>query len=266
MPGKAKFRNGFWPPEDDWVFVDSDYSSAELAIMAYMAGEASLLDVVRTGKDAHMFVAQKLFPDEWAAAAEDGCIQLTTGKQCKCPKHNDLRKSGKSFNFGIPYGMTHFGLADRLNKSKDEAKSMMGDYFKTFPALKLFFDNAEKQGQEHLYIRGSAPTGRIRFFEYPGNDQDNQSIGRESKNLQIQECNASMLKVALIILRDKIRKDNLPARLHLPVHDEILSSCHKDFVNEWKDLQEDAMMKAADLFIEPGLLKVDTDILDVWTK
>ena len=78
MPGQAKFRNGFLPPEEDWVFVDSDYSSAELAIMAYLSGEEAMLDVVRTGKDAHMFVAQKLFPKEWNDAAEPGCIQLTT--------------------------------------------------------------------------------------------------------------------------------------------------------------------------------------------
>jgi hypothetical protein len=102
MPGKARFRNGFLPPEDDWVFVDSDYASAELAIMASLSGEESLLDVVRTGKDAHMFVAQKLFPTKWDAAADAGCIQLTTGKKCKCPGHDKLRKSGKAFNFGIP--------------------------------------------------------------------------------------------------------------------------------------------------------------------
>ena len=83
MPGQAKFRNGFLPPKQDWVFVDSDYSSAELAIMGYLAGEEAILDVVRTGKDAHMFVAQKLFHKIWADAAEPGCIQMTTGKKCK---------------------------------------------------------------------------------------------------------------------------------------------------------------------------------------
>jgi DNA polymerase I-like protein with 3'-5' exonuclease and polymerase domains len=266
MPGQAKFRNGFLPPEKDWVFVDSDYSSAELAIMAHLSGEESLLDVVRTGKDAHMFVAQKLFPTEWNDAAEPGCIQLTTGVKCNCPGHEKLRKSGKAFNFGIPYGMTHMGLADRLDKSKTEAKAMMDDYFKTFTKLKVFFDKAEKDGQENLYIRGAQPTGRIRFFEHPAHDQDLQAIGREAKNLQIQECNASMLKIAIMNLRYRILEEDLPAKLHLPVHDEILSSCHKDFAEDWKKIQEEEMMKAADLFLEQGLLGVDTDILERWTK
>jgi len=158
------------------------------------------------------------------------------------------------------------GLADRLDKTKTEAKIMMDDYFKTFQKLKTFFDKAEKDGQENLYIRGAKPTGRIRFFEHPANDQDLQAIGREAKNLQIQECNASMLKIAIMNLRERIRKENLPAKLHLPVHDEILSSCHKDFAEDWKVIQEEEMMKAADLFLEPGLLGVDTDILERWTK
>ncbi len=266
MPGQARFRNGFLPPEDDWVFVDSDYASAELAIMGYLAGEESILDVVRTGKDAHMFVAQKLFPQKWADAAEDDCIQMITGKKCECPKHGKLRKKGKAFNFGIPYGMTHMGLADRLDSTKTEAKLMMDDYFTTFPNLKLFFDKSEKEGQNKLHIRGALPTGRLRFFEHPANDQDHQATGREAKNFPIQECNASMLKKALITLRDRIMKDNLPARLHLPVHDEILSSCHKDFAEEWVEIQEKAMTDAADEYLEKGLLGVDTDILERWTK
>jgi DNA polymerase-1 len=158
------------------------------------------------------------------------------------------------------------GLADRLDSTKTEAKAMMDDYFKSFPKLEKFFNEAEANGQKNLYIRGAMPTGRIRFFEHPSNDMEVQAIGRESKNLQIQECNASMLKIAIIALRNRILKENLPAKLHLPVHDEILSSCHKDFADEWIKIQEKAMTDAADLFIEKGLLGVDTDVLDRWTK
>jgi hypothetical protein len=102
LPSKDNYRNAFLPPEEDWVFVDSDYSSAELAIMACIGKEDSLLEVIRNGKDAHMFVAQKLFPEEWQAAAEDGCIQLIDKSKCTCSGHEKLRKSGKTFNFGIP--------------------------------------------------------------------------------------------------------------------------------------------------------------------
>jgi len=266
MPGQARFRNGFLPPHKDWVFVDSDYASAELAIMADLAGEQSLIDVIKNGQDAHMHVAQKLFPIEWSDAADEGCVQMTTGIKCNCAGHNKLRKSGKAFNFGIPFGMTHVGLADRLDKSKDEAKLIMDDYFKNFPALKVFFDEAQKFGETNNHIIGASHTNRIRFFHPPTNNSEKQAIGREAKNLKMQECNASMLKIALVTLRDYIVANNFPAELHLPVHDEILSSCHKDYTEEWVKVQEKAMEDAADLFIEPGLLKVDTEIMDRWTK
>jgi len=266
MPGQARFRNGFLPPKDDWVFVDSDYDGAELAIMAWLAQENSLLEVIRNGQDAHMFVTEKLFPEEWKNGAEEDCIHLTTGKRCECVEHNKLRKNGKTFNFGIPFGMTHVGLADRLDKSRSEAKIMLDKYYNTFPALKKFFEKSEKFGIENNFITGAKPTFRKRFFHNPANEGEKQAIGREAKNFKIQAGNADMLKIALIKLRKYILKNNFPAKLHLPVHDEILSSCHKDKADEWLLIQEKAMKDAADLFLEQGLLTVGSKIMDRWTK
>jgi len=234
--------------------------------MAWLAKEDSLLDVVRSGKDAHMFVAQKLFPKEWAEGAEDTCIQVTTGMKCECVMHNKLRKSGKAFNFGIPFGMSYIGLADRLDKPREEAKAMLDFYYKTFPALHKFFNEAEQFSMKNNYIVGALPTGRIRFFHPPINEGERQAIAREGKNLRIQECNASMLKIALIKLRQYILQHNYPAQLCLPVHDEILSACRKDKSAEWAIIQDKAMREAADMFLEPGLLGTDTTILDKWTK
>jgi len=266
MPGQARFRNGFLPPYKDWVFVDSDYDGAELAIMAWLAKEESLLKVIRNGQDAHMFVTEKLFPNEWKAGAESNCIQLTTGKRCECEIHNKLRKSGKTFNFGIPFGMTHVGLADRLDKTRSEAKLMLDKYYNTFPALKKFFERSERFGIENNFITGAKPTFRKRFFHNPANEGERQAIGREAKNFKIQAGNADMLKIALIKLRKYILKNDFPAILHLPIHDEILSSCPKDKAEEWSKIQTKAMRDAADLFLEPGLLTVGTKILDRWTK
>jgi len=266
LPGQARFRNAFLPPEDDWIFIDSDYNSQELAIMAYIAKEEQLLDVIRTGKDAHMFVTQKLFPKEWEEAAEQDCIQLTTGKRCSCKEHNKMRTKGKTFNFGIPFGMTYIGLADRLDINRREAKEMLDIYYDKFKALKIFFDEAERFGMNNKYIVGIPPTKRIRFFHEPLHNGELQAIGREAKNFRIQEAAASMVKIALIKLRKYIIDNNFPARLCLPIHDEILSTCLRDRSEEWKQVQERAMTEAADLFIEKGLLGVETKILDRWTK
>jgi len=266
MPAKNIFRNAFLPPDEGWVFVDSDYSSQELAIMAYLAKEEGLMDVIRTGKDAHMFVTQKLFPEDWQKAAEPGCIHLTTGKRCSCKTHNEMRNKGKTFNFGIPFGMTYVGLAERLNISRREAQVMLNKYYKEFPGLKKFFAESEEFGMTNQYIRSAPPTKRIRFFHTPEHNGELQAIGRESKNFPIQETAASMVKIALIKLRKYIKKHNFPAKLILPVHDEILSACPKDKAEEWKKIQERAMTEAADLYLEKGLLGVETKITDRWTK
>ena len=121
--------------------------------------------------------------------------------------------------------MTYIGLADRLDCSRSEAKQRMDDYFQTFPNLKIFFDEAEKESKETLQIVGVPPTNRIRFFEYPENNSDYEAIAREGKNLKIQEACASILKIALIKLRKEIIKNNYPAKLHLPVHDSPLIFC-----------------------------------------
>jgi DNA polymerase-1 len=82
----------------------------------------------------------------------------------------------------------------------------------------------------------------------------------------IQETNASILKIALINLSKRIKTDNLPVKLHLPIHDEILASCPKYFAEEYLEIQEEEMVAAANLFVEEGLLGVDSKILDKWTK
>jgi DNA polymerase-1 len=177
-----------------------------------------------------------------------------------------LRNSGKTFNFGIPYGMTHIGLAERLDIDKKKAEEMLKDYYKAFPNLKKFFEESEEFGIEHNYIVGAPPTKRIRFFHPPAHKGEKGAIGRQAKNFPIQEGNGSMLKIALVRLRKYLKEHKFPAKLHLPVHDEILSSCHKSVTDEWKILQEKAMEEAADMFLEPGLLKVDTKILNRWKK
>lgn len=266
MPAKAKFRNAFLPPHNDWVFVDSDYSSAEVCIMAHAAGESVFLDAVKTGKDLHMMSASLIFADEWLQLAEPGCTQIIDGSKCECPGHNKKRKISKAITFGLAYGLSAVGLADRLDITRTESATLMQKFFTTFPKLNQYFSTSESFGINNLYIRGLMPTGRIRFYEHPQNEQDKSSIGRQSKNFQVQECNATMLKIALVNLRTIIIEQTLPVKLHLPVHDEILSSCHKDIAEQWKTIQEQEMRKAADLFLQPGLLGVDTQILERWTK
>jgi DNA polymerase I-like protein with 3'-5' exonuclease and polymerase domains len=266
LPAQARFRNAFLPPDPDWVFVDSDYESAEVAIIAHVAGEQVFLDAIRNGQDAHMKSAALLFNDKWANIAEPGCVQLTTGARCSCPEHEKLRKISKAITFGLIYGLTHVCLAERLDITRTQALELMDNFFKAFPSLKAALEKSANEGMDNNRVTSLAPTNRIRFFHPPLNEGERQAIGRESKNYPIQETCASMLKIAIIKLRKYILQNNFPAKLHLPVHDEILSSCHKDVAEQWVKIQTQAMEEAADMFIEPGLLKADTKIILKWTK
>lgn len=266
MPSDSKFRNAFLPPEDDWVFIDSDYSSAEIAIMSYAAGEKAFLQAIKDKKDLHSMSASLIFGDKWKDVALPGCSQLIDGSQCDCPGHQKLRKFSKAITFGLAYGLSYHGLAERLDIPKEEAKELIEKFFEAFPALKVFFESAKQFGMVNNYIRSLSPTGRIRFFHKPENTGERDAIGRESMNFKIQETNATILKIALCMLTKRIKDENLPARIHLPVHDEILSSCHKDIADYMVMVQEQCMIEAGEIFLGKGLLGVDTKILTKWAK
>ncbi len=266
MPGDNQFRNAFLPPNDDDVFIDTDYASIEVVIMAYAAGEKPFIDAIKQGKDLHSMSASLLFPDIWEKSAEEGCEHLISGKRCKCKAHNKLRTFSKTITFGIAYGMSSFGLAERLDISKDEAEGMLHKFFITFPKLKEMFDNTSAYALKHNYIVGLSPVNRIRFFFHPAHEGERSAIARASRNFPIQEFSASILKVALIKLKKKIKEDNLPYKIHLPIHDEILSSCHKDDAEDLLKLQEQVMIESAEKLLAQGLINVDSTISQKWTK
>ena len=266
IPSASMFRNAFLPPTDDDVFIDSDYSSAEVCIMAKAAGETAFLDAIKNKKDLHSMSASLVFSDKWAKVAEPGCVQMINGSQCTCPEHQKLRKFSKSITFGLAYGLSYHGLSERLDITKQEAKDLIEKFFETFPNLRIYFDGTKAFSIANKYVRSLQPTGRIRFFSHPEFKSEEEAIGREGMNFAIQETNATILKIALIKLSKAIKRSRLRAKLHLPVHDEILSSCHKDDADEMLKLQEKCMIEAGEVFLGPGLLGVDSKILTKWSK
>ena len=266
IPSEARFRNAFLPPTDDDVFVDSDFSSAELVIMSFAAGEEAFLNAIRDKRDLHCMSASLIFGDKWINAAEPDCTWMIDGSQCTCPEHQKLRKKSKAISFGLAYGLTYHGLAERLDIPKAEAQSLIARFFEVFPRLKQLFEDTGNSAMQNLYVRSLMPTGRIRFFAEPEHKGEREAIGREGKNYPIQETNATILKIALINLSKEIKSSGIRAKIHLPVHDEILSSCHKDDQDKLVEMQERCMIAAGELFLGKGLLGVDTKVLTKWTK
>ena len=266
MPAESRFRNAFLPPRKGDVFIDTDYSSIEVLIASYLADEEHFLGAVKKGLDLHSMSASMMFKDKWKDIAEDDCEQIKSGKKCSCPQHKKFRDFSKTVTFGLFYGIGPVGLADRLGIERGEAQDLINKFFKAFPKFKKFFDKNEKFGMRNNFIKGVAPTNRIRFFHPPVEPGEISSIGRASKNFPIQEASASILKLALIKLREKAIVNKLDMRIHLPIHDEILSSCAEQDKDLLIEIQEEAMIEAAADFIDHKLVSVDTNVLDIWTK
>ena len=236
--------------------------------MSTLAKEQNFLKIIRSGKDAHSASASLIFGKEWLDAAEPDCAWVKDGSKCSCPRHKVLRTKSKSISFGIAYGLGIRGLAERLDISSAEAKILFDKYFEAFPAFKIFFEENAAFAVKHLYISTGPPMNRKRFFESPYKSYEISSIERKAKNAPIQGQSADMLKVALVNLSKEIAKRQIENQfiIHLPIHDEILAECPKEYSQKAIKILNKIMLEAAEEFLEKGLMSVDSNISKIWEK
>ncbi len=198
-------KKGLVPVEEDNVFVSADYSQIELRVFAHLSGEERLIEAFAHNRDIHTETASWVF----------GVMpELVTP---------ELRRTAKMINFGLLYGMSSFGLADRLNVSKAEAKSIMDRYFSALPGLKGFLERVVSEAKESGFARTLA--GRIRpVAEIPAKAQ---AVDRALINMPIQGTAADIARKAVI---DFARE--YPDRLFLQVHDSLVCECRKNEADE----------------------------------
>ena len=277
VPAKNSYRNCFVVDNPDWVFASSDFSSQELCVIATIAQDPVWLQALRDGKDLHSVCAGLVFGGEWEDAAENDCAFYKEGtdghpqmQKCTCPEHQILRSGVKSINFGLAYGMSEFALADRMAISVQEAKDLIATYFTTFPKIKEALERFGNFGKKYGYIMTMPPFKRKRYFDIHAFINSDSAVSgtieRASKNTPIQGSSADMTKVAMVYVRNYIRKHHLPVKMVMVVHDQIDCIVHKDFQNEWKVLLGNLMEKAALKIVKNGLLKAETELSPVWKK
>ena len=289
MPASNKFRNCMKAPEG-WVFVSSDYSSQELNVIAYGSKDPVWIEALEKGQDLHSVCAALVYGSKWDDAAAEGCdyfmpaqditdegvtVAVEIEKQkCNCPEHKSLRTKVKTVNFGLAYGMGPNKLADTIESSLGEAKELIESYFKVFPNIGNFLDKLERFGVKYGYARTYPPYNRRRWFSdwfknigaEPSLRGITGTIGRASKNTPIQGASADMTKLALIYVRDFIRKNNVPVKIVMTVHDQIDTVCSKEYSEEWRVKMTELMEEAALKIIPNGLLKAETNISECWEK
>ena len=190
-------------PEPGCLFFSADYSQIELRVMAHLSGDKNMIEAFREGYDIHAATAARIYKED---------IDNVT---------RDQRTKAKRANFGIIYGITVFGLAERLEISRDEAKQLIDGYFETFPQVHEYMEKAKQLAREHGY----AETFFHRRRYLPDITSHNATVRnfaeRNAINAPIQGSAADIIKIAMIRIYERFRRENIKSKMILQVHDEL---------------------------------------------
>jgi DNA polymerase-1 len=221
-----EIRKAFIATDSEHIILSIDYSQIELRIMAAFAEDASMIQAFREGKDIHAITASKIFQVP---------LEEVTG---------DMRRIAKTANFGIIYGISAFGLSQRLNISRKEAADIIDAYFKEFPSVKKYMDRVINKAKENEYVE--TILGRRRYLR-DINSRNATMRGfaeRNAINAPIQGSAADLIKVAMINIFDFMHKNKLKSKMILQVHDELVFDAYGP---ELKKLEQEVikLMKTA---------------------
>jgi DNA polymerase-1 len=201
--GRA-IRKAFVPSKPDHVLLSADYSQIELRIMASFSQDEHMIEAFKAGKDIHTATASKLFKVSLEQVDES------------------MRRQAKTANFGIIYGISAFGLAQRLGLPRSEATAIIQAYFQEFHAVKSYMDKSISQAREQGYV--TTLMGRKRYLR-DINSRNSTLRGfdeRNAINTPIQGTAAEMIKLAMVHIYKWIQKEKLQSKLILQVHDELV--------------------------------------------
>ena len=204
-------------PDADCLFFSADYSQIELRIMAHLSGDKNMLEAFNSGHDIHTTTAAKIYKIP---------LEEVT---------SDMRRKAKTANFGIIYGISVFGLSDRLSIPRAEAKELIEGYFATYPDVKKYMDNAIQKAKEMGYVE--TLLGRKRFL--PDINSQNSIVRgfaeRNAINAPIQGTAADIIKIAMVRIQKRLEQESLQAKMTMQVHDELNFTVPK---NELEALQK----------------------------
>ena len=213
-------------PEDGCEFFSADYSQIELRIMAHLSGDKNMIEAFREGNDIHAATAAKIYKI---------AIEEVTREQ---------RSKAKTANFGIIYGISVFGLAERMNVPRSEAKELIDGYFETYPHIKEYMDKSIAVARENGYIE--TIFGRKRFL--PDINSHNAVVRgyaeRNAINAPIQGSAADIIKVAMVKIYQRFMQENIRSKMILQVHDELNFSVYPDEKEKVQQIVIEEMEKA----------------------
>ncbi len=216
-------------PDDNCVFMSVDYSQIELRIMAHLSVDANMMEAFNKGLDIHTATAAKIY--------KVGLDEVDS----------DMRRKAKTANFGIIYGISTFGLAERLAIPRAEAKELIDGYFATYPDVKKYMDEAIQRAKEKGYVE--TIYGRKRFLA-DINSQNSIVRGyaeRNAINAPIQGSAADIIKIAMVRIQKRLTAEGLKTKMTMQVHDELNFSVPMDEIEIAKKLVVEEMESAIEL-------------------
>ena len=218
-----QIRKAFVPSTPDGLILSADYSQIELRIMAHLCGDEHLLKAFRDGVDVHAATAAKIFGIP---------VSEVTREQ---------RGIAKTANFGIMYGISSFGLAQRLQVSRASAKKIIDDYFTAFPSIRTYITQTTEKARETGYVE--TLFGRRRYL--PDITSRNQTIRalaeRNAVNAPIQGTSADIIKLAMISVQRRLDAEGLRSKMVLQIHDELVFDTFPDEVETLRRLVVEEM-------------------------
>lgn len=218
-------------PDEGCVFASSDYSQIELRIMAHLSADKNMVEAFMHDQDIHAATASKIYhvPIEEVTA--------------------DMRRKAKTANFGIIYGITPFGLSERLSISRSEAKQLIDEYFETFPDVKRYMDESIATARTKGYVE--TIFGRKRYL--PDINSRNANVRgfaeRNAINAPIQGSAADIIKVAMIKIHNRFAKEKLKSKMILQVHDELDFNVVEDELDTVRKIVVEEMEHACKLIV-----------------
>ena len=226
-----EIRKAFVPSSPDGLIVSADYSQIELRIMAHLSCDSHLIEAFRKGQDVHAITAAKIFgidPSEVTA---------------------DQRRIAKTANFGIMYGISAFGLSQRLKMSRAEAKKIIDDYFANFPAISSYINDTIAAARETGYVE--TIFGRRRYL--PDINSRNATVRslaeRNAINAPIQGTSADIIKLAMINVSRRLDAEGMKSRMVLQIHDELMFDAVPEEVDHLQKIVTEEMENVISLSI-----------------
>ncbi len=240
-----RIRASFIPRSEEFTLLAADYSQIELRIIAALSGDEAMLEAFHSGTDIHSTTASKVYG-----------VDLNDVTR-------EMRSNAKTVNFGIIYGISAFGLSQRINISRKEAKSIIDSYFEQFPKIKSYMDDSIQKARENGYVE--TILGRRRYLKdiNSANAVVRGFAERNAINAPIQGSAADMIKVAMIKVQEFLNREQFRSKMLLQVHDELVFDAHVDEVDQITPEIKRLMAEAIKIDVP---LEVEANTGDNWLE